>query len=102
MEVLDCFEGRKIVVTPGLVELGSVEEHENYMLGTRLGKHADVVILVGKRRIEWIKDGLIFADFPEDKIYTVKDLEESKKLMSTIVKQGDVIILENDLPDKYN
>lgn len=102
MEVLDCFEGRKLVVTPGLVELGSVEESENYSFGARLAKHADEVILVGKRRVEWIKDGLISGDFPKEKIHTVKDLEEGKRLLSTLAREGDVIIFENDLPDKYN
>jgi UDP-N-acetylmuramoyl-tripeptide--D-alanyl-D-alanine ligase len=102
MEVLDCFEGRKIVMTPGLVELGRVEEHENYMLGVRLASHADKVILVGKRRIDWIKDGLISADFPSDSIYCVKDIDEGKKVLHDMVCKGDVIIFENDLPDRYN
>lgn len=102
MEVLDCFEGRKIVVTPGLVELGSMEEYENFKLGERLGKHADIVVLAGKRRIENIKEGLISVDFPTDKIITVKDLSDGKKILSEITERGDVIIFENDLPDKYN
>ena len=102
MEVLDCFEGRKIVVTPGLVELGSMEDYENYRLGERLGKHADVVILVGKRRVDKIKEGLVSVDFPPENIISVKDLQESKKVLANVVKSGDVVIFENDLPDKYN
>lgn len=102
MEVLDCFSGRKIVVTPGLVELGSMEEYENYRLGERLGKHADIVILVGKRRVDKIKEGLISVDFPSDNIITVKDLSDGKKALAEIIRKGDVIIFENDLPDKYN
>jgi len=102
MEVLDCFEGRKIVITPGLVELGSKEDHENYKLGVRLGAHADLIILVGKRRIAKIKEGLISVDFPEENIICVKDLNEGKKTLKQIAKEGDVIIFENDLPDKYN
>ncbi len=102
MEVLDCFDGRKIVITPGLVELGKSEEHENYMLGKRLGEHADIVILVGKRRIEKINEGLISVDFPKENIYCVKDLDEGNAKLKEIVERGDVIIFENDLPDKYN
>jgi len=102
MEVLDCFEGRKIVVTPGLVELGSVEEHENYMFGVRLGSHADKVVLVGKRRIERIKEGLVSVDFPPENIICVKDLADSKKVLSEMLQEGDVVIFENDLPDRYN
>ncbi len=102
MEVLDCFKGRKIVVTPGLVELGATEEFENYQLGKRIGAHADKVILVGKRRIQRIKEGLISVDFPASDITLVKDLEEASEALLKIAESGDVIIFENDLPDKYN
>ena len=102
MEVLDCFDGRKIVVTPGLVELGATEEYENYQLGRRLGAHADAVILVGKRRIDKIKDGLISVEFPADNIVCVNDLEAAETALAKIASPGDVIIFENDLPDKYN
>lgn len=102
MEVLDRFEGRKIVVTPGLVELGAIEERENYELGKRLGAHTDVAVLVGKRRINMIRDGLIAAGFNAEEIYEVKDLEDAKILLEMKAAAGDVIIFENDLPDKYN
>ena len=80
MEVLDHFSGRKIVITPGLVELGKIEDYENYELGRRLGAHADVVILVGKRRIDKINEGLISVDFPKENIHTVKDLGRRRDL----------------------
>ena len=102
LEVLDRFEGRKIVVTPGLVELGKTEDYENYELGKRLSGHADTVILVGKRRVDRIKDGLISRDFPEDKILVVKDLADAKEELAKTVHPGDVVFFENDLPDKYN
>ncbi|MBQ7164531.1 MAG: UDP-N-acetylmuramoyl-tripeptide--D-alanyl-D-alanine ligase, partial [Clostridia bacterium] len=87
---------------PGLVELGATEEYENYQLGRRLGAHADAVILVGKRRIDKIKDGLISVEFPADNIVCVNDLEAAETALAKIASPGDVIIFENDLPDKYN
>ena len=102
MEVLDCFEGRKIIITPGLVELGDIEEHANYMFGVRMSSHVDIAILVGKRRVGKIKDGLLSEGFPKENVYVVKDLAEGKRLLKDMVKDGDVIIFENDLPDKFN
>ena len=60
------------------------------------------MILVGKRRIDKIKEGLLAVDFPQENIICVKDLNEAKKQLAQIGKEGDVIIFENDLPDKYN
>ncbi|MBO7377889.1 MAG: UDP-N-acetylmuramoyl-tripeptide--D-alanyl-D-alanine ligase [Clostridia bacterium] len=71
MEVLDCFSGRKIVVTPGLVELGKMEEERNFALGKLIAAHADKVILVGKRRTGDVKDGLVSAGFAEENITSV-------------------------------
>ncbi|MBP5307738.1 MAG: UDP-N-acetylmuramoyl-tripeptide--D-alanyl-D-alanine ligase [Clostridia bacterium] len=102
MEVLDCFEGRKIVVTPGLVELGNTEDLENYQFGRRLASHANVVILVGKRRIDKIKEGLVSVEFPGENIICVNDLDAAGEQLKKLAKRGDVIIFENDLPDKYN
>ena len=102
MDVLDCFEGRKIVVTPGLVELGKMEEERNFALGRLLAAHADKVILVGKRRTGDIKSGLISAGFAEEDITSVSYLEDAKAELRKIAAPGDVVLFENDLPDRYN
>ncbi|WP_313756992.1 UDP-N-acetylmuramoyl-tripeptide--D-alanyl-D-alanine ligase [Tissierella sp.] len=53
LEVLSQFkEGRKIIVTPGMVELGSMEEEANKELGISIGKVCDYVILIGEKRTE--------------------------------------------------
>ena len=51
LDVLSQFkEGRKIIVTPGMVELGAREEEANRELGTNIGKVCDYAILVGEKR----------------------------------------------------
>ena len=50
LKVLNLFDGRKIVVTPGLVELGAIEESTNFELGTMLVGF-DAVILVGETQL---------------------------------------------------
>ena len=102
LETLGLFENnRKIVVTPGLVELGKLETAENIEFGKRIAEVADIVILVGKNQTENIKTGLLKNDFDEKNIMMFDSLFEVTNAFKTLLKQGDVVLLENDLPDNY-
>ena len=60
LEVLSQFkEGRKIIVTPGMVELGAMEEEANREFGINIGKVCDYAILVGEKRTRPIYEGLM-------------------------------------------
>ncbi|SHH47101.1 Mur ligase family protein [Thermosipho atlanticus] len=102
LEYLKLYNGRrKIVVTPGFVELGEIEDEEHYKLGKSLSKYADYVFLVGKDRTKEIKKGLLDSNFPEERIFVVDTLEEVTEIFKKFLKQGDVVLFENDLPDNY-
>lgn len=102
METLDNFQGRKIVVTPGLVELGKMENISNLKFGKLLSKHADVVIVVGKHNAEMLINGLIEGGTPKDKIVFAKNLNKGNEILNGMLEKGDVVLFENDLPDNYN
>ncbi|HIE26985.1 TPA: UDP-N-acetylmuramoyl-tripeptide--D-alanyl-D-alanine ligase [Candidatus Poribacteria bacterium] len=103
LEVLDSFEtGRKILITPGMVELGELEFKENKIFGEQAAKVCDFVILVGPNRTKPILEGLREAGFPEENIIIAKSLAEASERMREMVKAGDVVLFENDLPDTYN
>ncbi len=102
MEVLDSFKGRKIVLTPGLVELGKIENLVNYEFGKTLAKHADFVIVVGKHNAEMIIKGLIEGGMPKENIKFEKTLNKGNKTLNEMLSDGDVVLFENDLPDNYN
>ena len=102
MEVLDTFKGRKIVLTPGLVELGKMENVVNLEFGKRLARHADIVIVIGKHNAEMIISGLAEGGFPKDNVLFAKSLNKGNALLNGIVKDGDVVLFENDLPDNYS
>jgi len=102
LEVLGLFEGRrKIVVSPGLVELGTMERLENYNFGKRIAKFADVVVIVNKVHLASIKQGLIDAGFDTDKIYEAKNTLDAENVVKSIILANDVVLWENDLPDNY-
>ena len=102
MEVLDNFKGRKIVLTPGLVELGKRENVANLEFGKLLAKHADIVIIVGKHNAEMLINGLIDGGMDREKIKFAKNLNKGNAILNEIVTEGDIVLFENDLPDNYN
>lgn len=102
VEVLGRFMNRKrILVTPGIVELGDKTYEYNKTFGTQAAKNCDYVILVGKKQAKPIFDGLKEEDFPEQKIYIADNFEQAMKKMDEWMDPNTVILLENDLSDNY-
>ena len=102
LKVLSSFPGRRVVVTPGMVELGAEEERFNYEFGQAMAKSVDVAVLVGKKHTAPIVRGLRESGFPEAGIHVVPSLEEAVALNRTLLRPGDVVMYENDLPDHYS
>lgn len=101
LEVLRLFGGRKFAVTPGLVELGVLEEAENFALGEKLAG-LDRVILVGATLVLAVKRGYLAAGGEEEKLSVVPDLKAAEDLLSGELSEGDTVLFLNDLPDIYN
>lgn len=106
LEVLTDFlsekQGKKILVTPGMVELGEREYDENMHFGSEAAKVCDHIILVGRTRTAPILDGLKNENYPDRKISIVNNLDEAQDQLQARLKPGDVVLFENDLPDNYN
>ena len=102
LEVLKGFSGyRKIVITPGLVELGTMERLANYELGKKVSAVADLVIIVNKTHFLAIKQGLLDSGFKEENILSAENVEATKDILKEVLKPKDIILWENDLPDNY-
>lgn len=106
LEVLTDFlsekQGQKVLVTPGMVELGEREYDENRHFGSEAAKVCDHIILVGRIRTAPILEGLKKENYPDQKISIVNNLDEAQQQLQTRLKPGDVVLFENDLPDNYN
>lgn len=103
LDVISQFrEGRKIIVTPGMIELGEEEEEANRQFGRYIGETCDYVILVGKKRTIPIYEGIFEKDFKKDNVFVVNSLKEATEVLQKIVRPKDVVLFENDLPDNYN
>ncbi len=102
VETLKMFDGIRIMITPGMVELGDKEEEYNYKFGTYAAECCDHILLVGKKRTKPIYEGVMSKGFPEDKIKAFDKLEEALACAYEIKGKGHkYILLENDLPDNY-
>jgi len=103
LEVLKNFEGnKKIIMTPGMIELGDQAYTLNKLFGEAIADVCDFVILVGKKQTEPIQDGLTEKSYPSSKVYIASHLNDGFRKINEIVALGDVVLIENDLPDTFN
>lgn len=103
VNVLDeIAEHKKIVVTPGFVELGDMEEVQNRNFGSYMASKIDYAILVGGGKSLSIRDGLLNSGFDYEHIFNVDSLAEAQNVLAKILTVGDVVLFENDLPDIYS
>ena len=103
LEVLDMMPGTKVVVTPGMIELGDKEDEYNKVFGEQISEVADYVILIGENKTKPIKEGLLEKKFDKDKIIVFNDVRDAYPYIETLSSKKEVYALfENDLPDTYN
>jgi UDP-N-acetylmuramoyl-tripeptide--D-alanyl-D-alanine ligase len=93
--------GRRIVVTPGMIELGDDQYSANCKFGETMANSCDLAIIVGKYNREAILEGLHNGEMPEEAIKPVDSFAEAQALLSKTLKVGDIILYENDLPDTF-
>lgn len=101
MQVLGAFrDGRRIVVTPGMIELGDRQTELNEELGRHIGENADVAIIVNEINRDALVKGVNRAD-REIELHVVDSFAEAQELLAGMMKRGDTVLYENDLPDTF-
>ncbi|MDE6551713.1 MAG: UDP-N-acetylmuramoyl-tripeptide--D-alanyl-D-alanine ligase [Muribaculaceae bacterium] len=102
VDVLSQFKtGKRIIVTPGMIELGSEQENLNRELGKHIGENVDVAVIVGAYNRNALVDGIRSTDFNENNLHIVDSFADSQTLLSKILAPGDTVLYENDLPDSF-
>ena len=97
LEVLGAFPGARMIVTPGLVELGDEEEAANFALGERVCGNADYAYFVGSRA-QTLRAGAVSAGMDESRICICATLDEAVQKTAEIGGKK-TILFANDLPD---
>ena len=93
--------GRRIIVTPGMIELGERQEELNAKFGEYIAGAADIAIIVGHYNRDAIISGIKSTDTTSLNVHTVNSFSEAQQLLATTLKPGDTILYENDLPDTF-
>lgn len=104
VEVLGMMPGVKVVVTPGMIELGPKEDEYNEKFGMQIAEVADYVVLIGAKKTKPIKAGLLKAGYDEDNIIVYNDVKQAYNFINGLKtgKKDIYALFENDLPDTYN
>ncbi|MCQ2538610.1 MAG: UDP-N-acetylmuramoyl-tripeptide--D-alanyl-D-alanine ligase [Lachnospiraceae bacterium] len=102
VETLKLFDGTRILITPGMVELGEKENELHYKFGTYAASCCDYILLVNKYRTGSIRQGALDSDFPSDHLFEFDRFTEAYDFAVSInTDSHKYILLENDLPDNY-
>ncbi len=95
-------EGNKrIVITPGFVEMGTRQAEANKELGRTIADSCDYAIVVNATNREAIKSGITEGGLPEEKYFLADSLNHAHAHLAQILRPGDVVLYENDLPDNF-
>ena len=101
VEVLSSFEGRKIIVTPGMVEFGERQDEVNADFARKIADKCDIVFLIGKKQTASMYRALAEASFNMENVHVCGSLNEASGMMGPMLRAGDTVLFENDLPDNY-
>ena len=102
LQVLSRMPNKRIIVTPGMIDLGERQDQENKSFGKQMLGKVDLVILVGKAQTLPITEGLKEVGFDQSKIIVVDTVRAAFDRVYQIADINDTILLENDLPDAFN
>ncbi len=90
--------GRRILVTPGMAELGSEHEAEHARIGRLAARHVDVLVAVAPHRVAPLTAAFAEAA-PERDIVSCPSFADAQSWLDRNLAGPDVVLIENDLPD---
>ena len=103
LDVLKLMPGKKVIITPGMIEMGNKQYEVNYNFGKYIADSVDLAILVGIEQTKPIQKGLLDSKFDKDKLLILNDVKEAISIAQNYFPNKETyILLENDLPDIFN
>jgi len=100
LDTLALCEGMaRVLLTPGMVELGEQEQELNRQMGEYAATRCDFAILVDPKRGPAIRQGLLDGGFPAERIFSTDSLQKGLDHAATLGTR--MVLLLNDLTDQY-
>jgi UDP-N-acetylmuramoyl-tripeptide--D-alanyl-D-alanine ligase len=90
--------GRKVVVTPGMVELGPRQHEANAGFAADSSSRADDLVIVGRTNRGALLEG---SGKGRASVTVVSSRREAVNWVREHLGPGDAVLYENDLPDHY-
>ncbi len=102
LEVMDGYNSKKkIIVTPGIIDLGKQSASVNFEIGKEIAGVADEVIIVKDTNKTAIKTGLLSVGFDETHMYYANSFKDAQKQYCKLLDGNSIVLIENDLPENY-
>ncbi len=92
---------RRVVVTPGMVELGTRQFQENRAFAAAAAAVADYLLVVGRTNRRALLAGATSAAGATVEVVLVDHREQAVAWVREHLGPGDAVLYENDLPDHY-
>jgi UDP-N-acetylmuramoyl-tripeptide--D-alanyl-D-alanine ligase len=93
--------GRKVLVTPGMIELGEKQDEENKNAARKAAGICDLAVIVGTTNKIALTSGLIEGGLPTENVKEFLTMQTALDFLSQYCEDGDVVLIENDLGDVY-
>lgn len=93
--------GKRLLITPGMVELGKLQDSENHQLGLLAAASATDIILIGAGQTAPIHAAIQSVDFDPTRLQVVETLDDAVNWYRQNLRAGDTVLFLNDLPDTY-
>jgi UDP-N-acetylmuramoyl-tripeptide--D-alanyl-D-alanine ligase len=102
LEVLKDLPGkRRILITPGMIELGDRQYEENKKIAKLVAGICDLVFVVNEENRRAFQEGLTEAGRPAETVLCFEKRDQALSYLTKIRLAGDIVLLENDLPDLH-
>lgn len=102
LNVMKALPGkRRILMTPGMIELGALQHEENYRAALFAGSVCDLALIVGTTNRMALHKGFIDAGMRRESVHLCDTRECAFKTIADIRRSDDIILIENDLTDLY-
>ncbi len=94
LEYLKTWPGKRVIIMPCLIELGSKSEEIHKKIGQKIGKICDLAIIITKDKFSQIKEGALENGMKKEHILFSEDPKEIFERIKNFNEENDIILLE--------
>lgn len=91
-------QGKRVIVMPCLIELGSASKEVHKRIGKKIGEVCDLAIITTKERFEEIREGAVEAGMKKENILFIENIKEIMTQISIFCGDGDTVLFEGRAP----